>query len=96
MSRRFTLNKTTLSSLSTVVTILAVIVCKVGYAKPESARTSLQDEGYTDISFDGRTMWGCDSSFYRTQFLAKNSRGITVRGVVCEDFFSGAKVIKRK
>ena len=75
-------SRSTLSTIITVTAVAGIIAANVGYSNPESAKRILAEEGYTSVTIDGRTMFGCEREFYRTMFLAKNSRGITVRGVV--------------
>lgn len=78
-----------------ILAMAMVIGTSIGYANPESAKRVLADEGYTEVVIHGRKFFGCDKDFYRTEFSAKNARGIPVSGVVCEGLISGESVIKR-
>lgn len=79
-----------------VAVVLAAVAfaVDVGYADPVGATRHLEDEGYTDIQITGRQYTGCGNNLYRTAFVAKNSRGIKVHGLVCKGVFDAA-VIKR-
>jgi hypothetical protein len=91
-ARKIKLGVTEVISL---LTIVGVIIANVGYADPIGTQKVLEDEGYTDIVVGGRQYFGCDRNFYRTQYTAKNSRGIAVHGLVCKSIIDGAAYIKR-
>lgn len=82
------------STIGTIVALGVAVVVNVGWADPESAKKYLEDEGYTNITIQGRSYLGC-SDFWRTNFIAKNSRGITTMGLVCKGLGQGA-YIRRK
>jgi hypothetical protein len=88
-------SKVGITEIITLLTIAAVIIGNMGYADPVGTKKVLEDEGYTDIEVGGRQYFGCDRNFYRTQYTAKNSRGIKVHGLVCKSLLDGAAYIKR-
>lgn len=88
-------SKIGISEIITLLCVVAIIIGNVGYADPIGAKKVLEDEGYTDIEVGGRQYFGCDRNFYRTQYTAKNSRGIKVHGLVCKSLLDGAAYIKR-
>lgn len=92
MSRK---KSTSLQQLIMGLVLVGVsLVVSVGYSDPVGATKHLEEEGYTDIQITGRQYTGCGNNLYRTTFIAKNSRGIKVHGLVCKGVFD-ASVIKR-
>ena len=77
-----------------VVLVGISLAVSVGYSDPVGATKHLEEEGYTEIQITGRQYTGCGNNLYRTTFVAKNSRGIKVHGLVCKGVFD-ASVIKR-
>lgn len=81
---------TLIGEVITALTLVAVVVCNLGYSDEESASKFLSDNGYSDVVFKGSSYWGCGSSmeFYRTKFTATSPRGHKVSGVVCDGLLS--------
>lgn len=69
-----------------IVTVLAFLIA--GCTKPESARHTLMQAGYTDIQITGYSFFSCGKDdFYQTGFIAKGPTGMRVEGAVCEGFW---------
>lgn len=82
--------------IALMVALILSMVANMGWTDSKGAIELLESEGYTDVTIKGRQTFGCDGEFYHTSFVAKNSRGIPVRGLVCKKLFSDNGVIKRK
>lgn len=93
MSRRKKSPTLLLQQLLLSVVLLGLAgVASFGYADPVGSTKLLEEEGYTEIQITGRQYFGCGNNLYRTTFIAKNSRGIKVHGLVCNGLFEAAYI----
>jgi hypothetical protein len=64
-----------------------------GCSRPEKSMDVLIDARYTDIELTGYSVFGCsDDDVFRTGFIARSSRGKTVKGVVCSAPLKGSTI----
>ena len=72
-----------------VITAFLLTAC----TDKDNSKRVLENEGYTHISFQGYDWLGCSKDdIFRTGFYAVNKNGKSVRGTVCNSFFSGSVV----
>lgn len=79
-----------------MLSLVLAMIFNMGWTDTSGTVELLETEGYTDVTIKGRQTFGCNGEFYHTAFVAKNSRGIPVKGLVCKRLFSDHGVIKRK
>lgn len=82
--------------IAVMLSLFLSMVANMGWPDSKGTVELLEKEGYTDVTIKGRQTFGCDGEFFHTAFVAKNSRGIPVKGLVCKKLFSDHGVIKRK
>lgn len=57
------------------------------------AKKALAAQGYTNITINGYSWWGCDQhDAFRTAFKAIGPTGVAVTGVVCSSWVKGSTV----
>lgn len=67
--------------------ILFLSACSV---VPDSSRSILEEQGYTDVEITGVNLFSCsDDDMFRYNFTALNSNGKHIKGVVCSAPFKG-------
>ena len=71
---------------------IILLVLFTGCTDKQSAQKLLTSEGYTDITFEGYSFFGCSrDDTFRTDFTAiKNNK--RVKGTVCGGFLHGSVV----
>ncbi len=77
-----------------ILAILCLSVALSACSDPKAARRALDDAGFTDIETLGWAfLGGCsDKDTFVTRFRAKNAKGKTVEGVVCNGWFKGSTI----
>lgn len=75
-----------------IVAMAAAIVA--GCSDPKAANKALDDLGFTEIHTTGYAAFYCSGKEYSfsTGFVAKNTRGKTVKGAVCSGWATGSSV----
>lgn len=64
--------------------VLALCALLMGCVSEGTARTTLDDEGYTDVAVTGHSFWACGQhELLGAKFEATNARGKRIEGVVC-------------
>lgn len=70
--------------------IIAVVVIFSGCTENDKTVALLKKQGYTHISTDGYSFFGCDEKdTFRTKFYAKSPSGEDIEGVACSGWFKG-------
>lgn len=69
-----------------VIAVVAMAGCAVDH---EEAVRVLEGAGYSDITTDGRDIWGCSVGFKTTSFTATGPSGRPVRGSLCRGLTTG-------
>lgn len=70
---------------------VAIALGLAGCTKPDEARRTLDNAGYSDIHIGGYAAFKCDSKSdtYATEFTAKGPTGHQVTGAVCSGLLKG-------
>lgn len=64
-----------------------------GCTKTDSTRQLLAEQGYTNIKIKGYAPLSCsDDDTFKTKFIATNSNGKVVKGVVCSGVLKGSTI----
>ena len=64
-----------------------------GCSAPQQAIDAVENIGLSEVEITGYRVFGCGDDYtFHTGFLAKNSKGKTVSGVVCSGWLKGASV----
>jgi hypothetical protein len=72
------------------VLVLAVFLTGCGIlTEPQAATKVLEDQGYTHIQITGYRWFTCGDDTFSTGFMAINSAGHEVTGVVCAGWMKG-------
>lgn len=67
-----------------ILLLVTALLCVGGCTDEGAAREALASQGFTDIRITGWSPMTCaEEDFSSTGFVAKNARGIEVKGVVC-------------
>ncbi len=77
-----------------LIAILAIATVSACTSKPDAVR-ALTAQGFTDISITGHKFFACgEDDFYSTGFVARNSQGKQVNGVVCSGLLFKSATIR--
>ncbi len=76
------------------ILMLIIMVCLFSGCTDKSGATkALEQQGYKYITIDGYSFLGCsEDDLFRTEFFAKSSANVDVRGVVCSGIFKGTTI----
>jgi hypothetical protein len=90
------MNQKTLAELcvSIAFIVFVAVVAKANWESDLRSKRALYLEGYKDIQILGYAHFGCGSDIVSDRFIAVNSRGERVTGLVCSGIFSKAAVIR--
>lgn len=74
-----------------VMLIMALVLS--GCSSHDNTVHTLQAAGYTNITTDGYSFFGCGKDdTYHTKFTATGPTGVRVNGVVCSGVFKGSTI----
>jgi hypothetical protein len=73
-----------------VLSAVFAIFVLTGCTEKDKTEVLLKKQGYTHITTDGYSFFGCSKGdTFRTKFYAKSSMGETISGVACSGWFKG-------
>lgn len=76
-----------------IIVALALVAALGACSDKKTAQRALEQQGYTNITLFGWTMFGCgNDDEFTTEFKATSPAGIAVEGVVCSGWFKGATI----
>lgn len=79
-----------MKKLFKIFLVLSTFFVLTGCTEKDKTTQLLKKQGYTYITIDGYSFFGCsEDDVFRTKFYAKSPSGETISGVACSGWLKG-------